>query len=106
MSDQRNLIIAIVLSVGIIFAFQFFYEMPRSIARRSSGKRPRRAQRRRPGRTRPVPPGQAPGIATPGGGAGAGDEPCRRAGAVAADAYRQRRRPRLDRAEGRPRSTT
>ena len=29
MSDQRNLIIAIVLSVGIILAFQFFYEMPK-----------------------------------------------------------------------------
>ncbi len=29
MSDQRNLIIAIVLSVGIILGFQFFYEMPK-----------------------------------------------------------------------------
>ncbi|MFO1036760.1 MAG: membrane protein insertase YidC [Geminicoccaceae bacterium] len=29
MSEQKNLILAIVLSVGIILAFQFFYEMPR-----------------------------------------------------------------------------
>jgi YidC/Oxa1 family membrane protein insertase len=29
MTDQRNLILAIVLSVGIILAFQVFYEMPR-----------------------------------------------------------------------------
>jgi YidC/Oxa1 family membrane protein insertase len=29
MTDQRNLILAIALSVGIILAFQFFYELPR-----------------------------------------------------------------------------
>ncbi|HEX8374529.1 MAG TPA: membrane protein insertase YidC, partial [Geminicoccaceae bacterium] len=29
MSDQRNLVLAIVLSVAIIMGFQFFYEMPR-----------------------------------------------------------------------------
>ena len=29
MTDQKNLIIAIVLSIGIILAFQFFYELPR-----------------------------------------------------------------------------
>ncbi|MEO1017471.1 MAG: membrane protein insertase YidC [Pseudomonadota bacterium] len=29
MTDQRNLILAIVLSIGIILAFQFFYEVPR-----------------------------------------------------------------------------
>ncbi|WGF89833.1 membrane protein insertase YidC [Marinivivus vitaminiproducens] len=29
MSDQRNLIVAILLSVGIILGFQFFYELPR-----------------------------------------------------------------------------
>ena len=29
MSDQRNLIIAIALSVAVIFGFQFFYEAPR-----------------------------------------------------------------------------
>ncbi|MEZ5823823.1 MAG: membrane protein insertase YidC [Geminicoccaceae bacterium] len=32
MSDQRNLILAIVLSVGIILVFQVFYEMPRQRA--------------------------------------------------------------------------
>ena len=32
MSDQRNLILAIVLSVGIILLFQVFYEMPRQRA--------------------------------------------------------------------------
>ena len=29
MPDQRNLILAIVLSVTIIIAFQYFYELPR-----------------------------------------------------------------------------
>ena len=29
MTDQRNLILAIVISVGIILGFQVFYEMPR-----------------------------------------------------------------------------
>ncbi|MGF1475672.1 MAG: membrane protein insertase YidC [Geminicoccaceae bacterium] len=32
MPEQRNLILAIALSVGIIFAFQFFYELPRQQA--------------------------------------------------------------------------
>ena len=42
MSDQRNLIIAIALSVGIILAFQFFYEMPRH--RREAQQRRRRSR--------------------------------------------------------------
>ena len=29
MPEQRNLILAIVLSVTIIIAFQYFYELPR-----------------------------------------------------------------------------
>ena len=29
MPEQRNLLLAIVLSIGIIFAFQYFYELPR-----------------------------------------------------------------------------
>ncbi|MFN4284310.1 MAG: membrane protein insertase YidC, partial [Alphaproteobacteria bacterium] len=32
MNDQRNLIIAIVISVAIMFGFQFFFEAPRQEA--------------------------------------------------------------------------
>ena len=49
MSDQRNLILAIVLSVAIIFAFQFFYEMPRmreAQERQAAQQRSRRRSRR------------------------------------------------------------
>jgi len=35
MSDQRNLIVAIALSVAILFGFQFLYEMPRQQARQA-----------------------------------------------------------------------
>ena len=64
MSDQRNLILAIVLSVGIILAFQFFYEMPRmreaQERRRPAGRAGGRGDRRRPRRRR------RPGVAVPG----------------------------------------
>ena len=35
MPDQRNLMLAIALSVAILFGFQFLYEMPRQEARQS-----------------------------------------------------------------------
>ena len=34
MNDQRNLIVAIVLSVAIMFGFQFFFEAPRQEAQK------------------------------------------------------------------------
>jgi YidC/Oxa1 family membrane protein insertase len=39
MSEQRNLILAIVLSVGIILAFQYFYEAPRMRERQAEAER-------------------------------------------------------------------
>jgi YidC/Oxa1 family membrane protein insertase len=65
MSDQRNLIVAIVLSVGIILAFQFFYEMPR----RQAALERQAAEQAEQARSAPnsaATPGQAPGVATPG----------------------------------------
>ena len=64
MSDQRNLIIAIALSVAVIFAFQFFYEMPRM---REAQERAA-AQQTEPGAqtVTPAAPGEAPGVAVPG----------------------------------------
>ena len=66
MSDQRNLIIAIVLSVGIIFAFQFFYEIPKTREAQQ-----RQAEIAATAQTSPATPaGQAPGVVTPGGAPG------------------------------------
>src|ERR687883_570887 len=66
MSDQRNLILAIVLSVVIILGFQYFYEGPRirDAQQRAQADRTTTAQVQ-PGRA----PGQAPatGAALPEG---------------------------------------
>ena len=67
MSDQRNLVIAIALSVGIIFAFQFFYEMPRRQAQeRLAAEQAQQAQTLPKGEVA----GQAPGMAPSGAMAG------------------------------------
>ncbi len=52
MTDQRNLILAIVLSIGIILAFQFLYELPR--LRQAEQLAQQQAA------TQPVQPGQTP----------------------------------------------
>jgi YidC/Oxa1 family membrane protein insertase len=57
MSEQRNLILAIVLSVGIIFAFQYFYEAPRMRERQAEAERT--ASQVVPGAEAPA--GQVPG---------------------------------------------
>ena len=63
MSDQRNLILAIVLSVVIILGFQFFYEMPRmrEAQQRADAERATVTQTA-PAEPAPVqPPGVVPG---------------------------------------------
>ena len=63
MSDQRNLILAIVLSVVIILGFQFFYEMPRmrEAQQRADAERATATQTA-PAEPAPVqPPGVVPG---------------------------------------------
>jgi YidC/Oxa1 family membrane protein insertase len=63
MSDQRNLILAIVLSVVIILGFQFFYEMPRmrEAQQRADAERATATQTA-PAEPAPVqPPGVIPG---------------------------------------------
>ena len=67
MSDQKNLIIAIALSVAILFGFQYFYEAPRI-------EQTRQAQQAQQATPATVPqPGEAPaaGPAAPGGPAAA-----------------------------------
>lgn len=75
MSDQKNLIIAIVLSVAILFGFQYFYEAPRIEQARQQQQAQQAAQ---PQATAPQPgapprPGEAPTAApaAPGGPAAA-----------------------------------
>ena len=94
MSDQRNLILAIVLSVGIILAFQFFYEMPRmrEAQQRQAAQQAEQAATADRRRRRQPPPGEVPGVAVPARGAGTAHDPGRGPGAVAAGADRQRRR--------------
>ena len=71
MIEQRNLILAVVLSIGILLAFQFFYEVPRiEQARRQQAIE--QVQQPAPGEMEAaLPPGaqvQAPGVpAVPGG---------------------------------------
>ncbi|HEX6014777.1 MAG TPA: membrane protein insertase YidC [Geminicoccaceae bacterium] len=77
MSEQLNLILAIVLSVGIILAFQFFYEMPRmrDAQQRQEAERAQTSQTVTPSET-----AQAPGVAAPGAAPG---QPTTRAEALA-----------------------
>jgi YidC/Oxa1 family membrane protein insertase len=75
MPEQRNLLLAIVLSVAIIFAFQYFYELPRmqeaqEAARQEAAQQPERATGGRPaaetdaeaGAALEAPPPEAPRI--------------------------------------------
>ena len=61
MLEQRNLILAIVLSVTIIIAFQYFYELPRvrdaqRQAQRTEQTQPAPSEQARPGAVTPAPP--------------------------------------------------
>jgi YidC/Oxa1 family membrane protein insertase len=72
MTDQKNLILAIVLSIGIILAFQFFYELPRldrqqELARQQAAQQQAGQQQGAPGQ--PAAPAPQPGAAA--GAAGA-----------------------------------
>jgi YidC/Oxa1 family membrane protein insertase len=72
MPEQRNLILAIVLSVTIIIAFQYFYELPRiQDARQQEGVRTEQAVQESEeapgadtGTVAPSPPGTSPGTAS------------------------------------------
>ena len=67
MSDQRNLILAIVLSVVIILGFQFFYEMPRTReaqqAQRTAATQAARPQAETGSTARPAGPAPAASVA-------------------------------------------
>ncbi|MGD9507638.1 MAG: membrane protein insertase YidC [Geminicoccaceae bacterium] len=80
MSDQRNLIIAIALSVAVIFGFQFFYEMPRQkeAQQRQATQQTEQAQQTQQNPAAPAAPGSAPSAA------GAAGQPMTRAEALAA----------------------
>jgi YidC/Oxa1 family membrane protein insertase len=80
MSDQRNLILAIALSVAVIFGFQFFYEMPRQREAQQRQAALQAEQAEQAGAAAVTAPGSAPDVAVPGGGAG---RPLTRADALA-----------------------
>ena len=61
MSDQRNLILAIALSVAVIFGFQFFYEMPRQ-REAQLRQAAQQAEQVQETTTAPGAPGAAPGV--------------------------------------------
>jgi YidC/Oxa1 family membrane protein insertase len=61
MTEQKNLILAIVLSIGIILAFQYFYEVPRLKDAREQAQQQTTAQpQTAPTATTPAAPGTAP----------------------------------------------
>ncbi len=62
--DQRNIIIAAVISIAIIFGFQFFYEMPRMKQQQQALEQQQAEQTApTPGQTTPSPtPGTAPAL--------------------------------------------
>jgi YidC/Oxa1 family membrane protein insertase len=71
MTDQKNLILAIVLSIGIILAFQFFYEVPRlskqqDLAQQQAAQQQGAGTPAQPGSLAPQPSG---GAAVSAGGA-------------------------------------
>jgi YidC/Oxa1 family membrane protein insertase len=66
MPDQRNLILAIVLSVTIILAFQYFYELPRIKEAQRQQPAPSEQITAPEGTAAPVAPGTVtPGVAAP-----------------------------------------
>jgi YidC/Oxa1 family membrane protein insertase len=71
MSDQKNLILAIIASMAILFGFQYFYEMPRAEkARQLEAQRQEAIRQANPNATVTAPPrapGDAPPIPVPGG---------------------------------------
>lgn len=68
MTEQRNLILAIVLSVGIILAFQYFYEVPRIREAQKATPQPTGEQA-----AEALPQPRAPGAAPTASGAGLGE---------------------------------
>jgi YidC/Oxa1 family membrane protein insertase len=80
MTEQKNLIVAIVVSIGIILAFQYFYEMPRLKDAQQQTKQQTASQPLTPSSTTPA----TPGAATPGAPAAAAPTPELTAEAAAA----------------------
>src|SRR5579871_110396 len=72
MPDQKNFVIAIVLSLVILLGFQYFYELPRMHAQKAAeeAQQAEPAQQKpptaRPGPSGSVPSGTVPGVSVPG----------------------------------------
>ncbi len=72
MTDQKNMIIAIALSLVILLSFQFLYEFPKAEkekARQEQLAATQPAQSQNAGGAAPAPGGAAPSVNAPGGGA-------------------------------------
>lgn len=60
MTDQKNLVLTIVISIAILFGFHYFYERPRQLAAQAEAQRQQALQAEQ---APPAVPGTAPGIA-------------------------------------------
>lgn len=80
MTDQKNLILTIVISIAILFGFHYFYERPRQLAAQAEAQRQQALQAEQV-------PTMTPG-ATPGIGADAGAPAVRDRAAVVAETAR------------------
>ncbi|HEV7368876.1 membrane protein insertase YidC [Arenibaculum sp.] len=66
MTDQRNLLLAILLSIAILLGFQFLYEIPRMEQRQAEVARQQATEQTLPQPGAPLAPGAVPGAAAPG----------------------------------------
>ncbi|MFV3128159.1 membrane protein insertase YidC [Niveispirillum sp. KHB5.9] len=64
MTDQKNLVLTIVISIAILFGFHYFYERPRQMALQAEVQRQQALQAEQ---APPAIPGTAPGIGADGG---------------------------------------
>src|SRR5680860_308435 len=82
--NQKNLLLAIVLSVGVLLAWQLFYAGPKMKAEQERVARQKETQVQQPGA--PAQPGTGKSVATPGAPVAAPDTPAAIPGATPAPA--------------------
>ncbi len=106
MNDQKNTLLAIVLSAIVLIGWQFYFGLPQMEKQKQAQQQQQQAQQQPGAPPAPGTPSQAPGTTPPAPG-----QPARRPGTdhhsrdrargFAARAHRDAERPGLDRAEGR-----
>ncbi|MEP9349533.1 membrane protein insertase YidC [Xanthobacter sp. KR7-225] len=84
MSDNRNMFIAIALSMAILLGWQYFFGMPQAERQRQAAEQQQQAAQQAPGSATPAPGTATPGAVPQAGGAPAAQVPLTREQALAA----------------------